>query len=81
MNSDWKTPEFWTMAIVNIATAIVAILATRGILSAEEADLWVQLVGALATPIALIIIGVVRRQYLAGQTAVRQARLMAGVRE
>ena len=42
MNSDWKTPEFWTMAIVNIATAIVAILATRGILSAEEADLWVQ---------------------------------------
>lgn len=79
--NDWKTPEFWTMAIVNIASAIVAILATRGLLSAEEGQLWVQLVAALATPIALIVIGIVTKQYLAGQTAVRTGRLAAGLRD
>lgn len=80
MSDDFKTPEFWTTAIVNIAAAIVAILATRGLLSSEEGQLWVALVEALATPIALLVIGIVTRQYLAGQAAVRQERLRAGLR-
>lgn len=81
MNNDWKTPEFWTMAIVNIVTAIVAILATRGLLTADEGELWIQLIEALATPIALIIIGMTTKEYLSGQTKVREARIMQGFRE
>lgn len=78
--SDWKTPEFVVTALVNIAAAIVAILAARGSLTPEEGNLWVDLVEALATPFALIVIGVVTRTYLNGQTAVRQARIMAGIK-
>lgn len=79
--NDYKTPEFWTMAVVNIVTAIVAILATRGVLTAEEGELWVQLIEALATPIALVVIGMTTKTYLAGQTQVRQARIMQGFRD
>ena len=81
MQEDWKRPDFWVMAVVNIAAALVAILATRGVLSAEEGVLWVALVEALATPVALIVIGIVTRQYLAGQATVRQARVHAGLRD
>lgn len=78
--SDWKTPEFVVTALVNIAAAFVAILAARGMLTPEEGNLWVDLVEALATPFALIVIGIVTRTYLNGQTAVRQARIMAGIK-
>lgn len=79
--NDWKTPEFWTMAIVNIAAAIVAILAARGLLTADEGALWVALVQAVATPVALIVMAIVTKTYLAGQTTIRAARLQAGLRE
>lgn len=78
---DWSSPEFWTMAIVNVAAAVVAILATRGLLSAEEGQLWVALVEAVATPVALLVMAIVTRQYLIGQAAVRMARLHNGIRE
>lgn len=77
--NDWKTPEFWTMAIVNIASAIVALLAARGLLSAEEGPLWVAAVKALATPIALLVMAIVTRIYLIGQAAIRQARIQQGL--
>ena len=77
--NDWKTPEFWTMAIVNIAAAVIAILSARGLLTSEEGELWVALVQAVALPVALIVMGVVTKQYLAGQTAVRTARIQAGL--
>ena len=79
--SDIKTPEFWVMVVTNIVSAAVAILAARGILTAEEGELWVQLAAAVVLPVALIVIGQVNRAYIAEQGAVKQARLRAGLRE
>lgn len=78
---DWKTPEFWVTAVVNIAAAIVAVLSVRGLLSAEEGALWLALVQAIAAPVAVVVMAVVTRRYLAGQEAVRTARIMAGIKQ
>ena len=54
-----KTSEFWITAIVNIAGAVVALLAARGLLTAEEGDLWVAVIRAIglaAIPLALAIV-------------------------
>ena len=74
---DVKTPEFWVTVVTNIVAAIVAILAARGILSAEEGQLWVQLASAVVLPVALLVIGQVNKSYIAAQSAVREARAMA----
>lgn len=79
--NDWKTPEFWVTVVTNIVAAVVAILAARGILAAEEGELWVQLAAAVVLPVALIVIGAVNRSYLAHMGGVRVARLQAGPRE
>lgn len=54
-----KTTEFWVTAGTNIALAIVAILAIRGLITAEEGQLWVQLVSAVlvaAVPVGMAIV-------------------------
>lgn len=79
--NDWKTPEFWVTAIVNIAAAIIALLVSRGVLTPDEGPLWVDVVEVLAVPIALLVMAFVTRTFLAGQAQVRVARLQAGLRE
>ena len=71
---DMKTPEFWVTVVTNIAAAVVAILAARGILSAEEGELWVALASAVVLPVALLVIGQVNKSYIQAQSAVREAR-------
>lgn len=78
--TDIKTPEFWVMVVTNIVAAVVAILAARGILTSEEGELWVQLAGAVVLPVALLVIGYVNKQYIAGQQYIREARFQAGLR-
>jgi hypothetical protein len=78
---DWKDPSFWITAIVNIAAAIIAVLSVRGLISPDEGELWLALVQAIAAPVAVLVIAIVTRQYLAGQTAVKTARIQAGLRE
>lgn len=74
---DVKTPEFWVTVVTNIVAAIVAILAARGILSAEEGQLWIQLASAIVLPVALLVIGQVNKSYIAAQSAVREARAIS----
>ncbi len=74
---DVKTPEFWVTVVTNIVAAVVAILAARGILSAEEGDLWIQLASAVVLPVALLVIGQVNKSYIAAQSAVREARAIS----
>jgi hypothetical protein len=75
--NDMKTPEFWVTVITNIVAAVVAILAARGILSAEEGQLWVQLASAVVLPVALLVIGQVNKSYIASQAEIKSARFMA----
>lgn len=59
----------------------MAILAARGILTPDEGELWVQLAGAVVLPVALIVMGVVNKNYIQHMSVVRQSRLQAGIRE
>lgn len=68
-----KTTEFWIAAAVNVAAAIVAILAARGLLSQEEGSLWVKVVEALATVIAPLVMGIVTKAYIDARRDVKVA--------
>ena len=43
-----KTTEFYMVALVNAVAAIVSILAIRGLVTAEEGELYIALVAAVA---------------------------------
>ena len=43
MTPDYKDPQFIVTALTAIAANIVAILVYRGILNAEEANIWLDL--------------------------------------
>jgi len=66
-----KTSEFWITAIVNIVTAILAILAVRGMVTDQEAELWVQLSRALVAAAAPVVIAYTTGQYAASRAEVK----------
>lgn len=76
--NDVKTPDFWVMVITNIVVAIVGVLTVRGALTPEEGEEWVKLAGALALPVALLVLGWVNKGYISGQQTIREARIMQG---
>lgn len=78
---DTKTPEFWVTVITNIIVAIVGLLTIQGKLTAEEGEQWVMLAGALALPIALLIMGWVNKTYIQKQGEIKTARVMQGFRD
>lgn len=78
--NDYKSPEFWIAALTEIVVAVVAILVARGLFSAEEGDLWIQLAKVLIGPITVVVMGLVAQSYIGHMTAVRMARLQAGIR-
>jgi len=75
MTKATETSEFWITAFVNIVAAIVAILAARGLVSAEEGELWVQLALAIATAVAPLVMAIVSKAYIEGRTQLRVAAL------
>lgn len=75
MDKATNTSEFWITVFVNIVSAIVAILAARGLVSNEEGELWVQLALAVATAVAPLVMGWVSKAYIEGRTEVRVASL------
>lgn len=77
METGYKTPEFWITVIVDIAAAIIAILSVRGLVSPEEGELWLTLVQAIATPVALVVMALVTQKYVEGQTEVRKTLIAA----
>lgn len=79
METGYKTPEFWVTVIVNVASAIIAILSVRGLVSSEEGELWLTLVQAIATPVALVVMAIVTKKYVEGQTEVRKALISNGL--
>ena len=69
----YKTTEFWITSIVNIAAAIIAILAARGLVNSEEGSLYVVLVQAIAVAVAPIVMGIVTATYVEGRSKVKAA--------
>ena len=78
--NDYTSPEFWIASLTEIVIAIVAILVARGLFSAEEGQLWIQLAQVLIGPITVVVMALVARSYIGHMTAVRTARLSAGIR-
>ena len=79
--NDYKSPEFWIASLTEIVIAIVAILVARGLFSAEEGKLWIQLAQVLIGPLTVVVMALVARSYIGHMTAVRTARLAAGIRQ
>lgn len=79
--NDYKSPEFWIAALTEIVVAVVAILVARGLFSVEEGELWIQLAKVLIGPITVLVMGLVARSYIGHMTAVRTARLAAGIKQ
>ncbi|MBP6471223.1 MAG: hypothetical protein KBE23_06500 [Chloroflexi bacterium] len=73
MKSGYKTTEFWLTAVVNIAAAVVAILAARGLLSNQEGELWLALVQAIAVAVAPLVMGAVTAVYTQSRAKVKAA--------
>ncbi len=71
MKTGFKTSEFWITAAVNIVAAVVAILAARGLVVQQEAELWVVLAQALATAIAPIVMAIVTTSYVNSRAQVK----------
>ncbi len=60
MIPDYKDPQFIVTALTAIAANVVAILVYRGILNAEEANIWLDLfktVLVLVVPLATVWLG------------------------
>lgn len=71
-----KSSEFWLTAVVNITGAILAILAARGLVSAEEADLWVTLIQAVAVAVIPLALAIVNKSYIDNRKEIKVAALM-----
>ncbi len=69
----FKTSEFWITAVVNIAAAVIGLLAARGLVSSEEQSLYLALVQSLAVVVAPLIIAVVTGKYIESRTEVKKA--------
>ena len=69
----YKTTEFWITAAVNIAAAIIAILAARGLIKSVEGSLYLALVQALAVTVAPLVMAIVTAKYVEGRSLVKAA--------
>ena len=66
-----RTSEFWITAVVNIAGAILAILAARGLVKAEDSDLWLTLVQSLAVTVIPLAMAIVNSAYIQSRAQVK----------
>lgn len=73
-----KTTEFWVTSVVNIVTAVIGILAVRGLVSVEEGNLYIQLASAIVAAIAPIVIAYTTGRYINSRTEVKKAQAENG---
>lgn len=69
----YKTTEFWVTAVVNIVTAVIGILAVRGLVTAEEGNLYIALANAVVAAIAPLVLAYVTAKYAEGRAMVKAA--------
>ena len=68
-----KTSEFWITAVVNIAGAIIAIMAAYGLIKSEEQALWLQLVQSLSVAVIPLVLAIVNYAYINSRAKVKTA--------
>lgn len=68
-----KTSEFWITAVVNIAAAVIGILAVKGLVSSDEQSLYLALVQSLAVVVAPLVIAIVTGKYIESRAAVKKS--------
>ncbi len=73
IKAGFRTSEFWITAVVNIAAAVIGILAARGLVSSEEQSLYLALVQSLAVVIAPLVIAIVTGKYIESRAVVKKA--------
>ena len=73
MKTGFKTSEFWITAAVNIVAAVVAVLGVRGIVTAQEGDVYVALAGAVASAVAPLVMAFVTGRYINARATVKAA--------
>jgi hypothetical protein len=69
----YKTTEAWVTAFVNIAAAILAILAVRGLITAEEQSVYLTLAQALIAGLAPLVMAFVSGRYINARAQVKAA--------
>ena len=67
----YKTTEFAITAVVNIVTAVIGILAVRGLVTAQEGDLYIALASAVVASIAPLVIGYTTKTYVQARAQVK----------
>lgn len=77
MDNPIKTVEFWVTAVASIALAIAGILVARNLITQTEAELWVQLVNAVALPAIMIALAIIDGSYLSYRGKVTAAYYQA----
>ena len=78
MKSGIKTTEFWMTAAVNVASAIIAVLAARGMIVQEQAELYVVLAQSIAVAVAPIVMAIVSGQYIQSRAMVKSSNGTTG---
>ena len=68
-----KTSEFWITAVVNIAGAVIAIMAAYGLIKSEEQALWLQLVQSLSVAVIPLVLAIVNYAYINSRAKVKTA--------
>lgn len=59
----FKTTEFWVVAVVNIITAFIGILAIRGLVTAQEGDLYIAIGSTVVAAIAPLVLAYTTTRY------------------
>jgi hypothetical protein len=67
----YRTSEFWITVVVNLAAAVLAVVAHYGLLTDDESALWLALVRAAAAIAAPLVMAIVSREYIRGRTQVK----------
>ena len=68
-----KTTEFWITIVVNLAGAILAILAAYGLIKQENSTLWIALVQSVAVAVIPIALSLVNYAYIESRGRVKAA--------
>ena len=68
-----KSTEFWLTASVNVVAAVIAVLAARGMIVQQEAELYVVLAQSIAVAVAPIVMAIVTGQYVQSRAVVKAA--------
>lgn len=68
-----KTTEFWITVTVNIAGAILSILAAYGLIKQEYTTLWMSLVQSLAVAVIPLALALVNYAYIDSRGKVKAA--------